>query len=347
MIKEYININSLINGMRLLQGVVVVVLGILFISVSTMALVELSSRISAKSFVSKKIDALEKQVVLEGIHNAVNETNRASIESDVSNYQAIMDDLEHLSLTGASSPEETVYAIRHRLAEHSRSKSVSLQIETLNKKLSSLEEGLSDSESDRNMLRSQVQKIQTEMEKELSGEGTGKKGAGPVYSSLEKQYEQAKGELLSIEDNIDSTKNAMYKVRDQLDNLRKKGLTWEPDTYVSVNKLIYMPTEMLLAIVIVLCGGTGSILTSLRSQSEKHLSAVFIGLLAGFVAFLIVKGGKFVFIINISPESSVFINPFAAAFAGILAGLFTEKAYQILSGLADQIGNKILGKENP
>jgi len=68
-------------------------------------------------------------------------------------------------------------------------------------------------------------------------------------------------------------------------------------------------------------------------------------LLAEFFAFLIVKGGKFLFLANIALAPTIFINPFAATFtfAGVISGLFTEKGYQILSGVTDQIGNNILG----
>jgi len=41
---------------RLVQGLIVAVLGILFIAVSSLAPIELSSRISAKTFVTRKID---------------------------------------------------------------------------------------------------------------------------------------------------------------------------------------------------------------------------------------------------------------------------------------------------
>lgn len=153
-------------------------------------------------------------------------------------------------------------------------------------------------------------------------------------------------QLEENEDDIRAITSRISGLRAYTRDLRERELAWQPSRYVQLNSLIYMPTEMLLAIVIVLCGGTGSILTSFRSKSAKHLPAVFNGLLAGFITFLIVKGGKFFFIVNIAPESTVFINPFAAAFAGILAGLFTEKAYQILSEATDQLGNKILGKEN-
>jgi len=71
--------------------------------------------------------------------------------------------------------------------------------------------------------------------------------------------------------------------------------------------------------------GSGQYLVSLRAKSTKYLAAIFNGVLAGFVEFLIVKGGKFVFLVNIAPASTIFINSFATAFAGVISSLFTEK----------------------
>jgi hypothetical protein len=345
---EVINMEMLKNAFALVEGLLVAFLGISFIVVSSLALIELSARISAKAFVQQKVDAMESQFTAEAlIPRPANQEGNSKRETELRNYQAIMDDLEHLSLTGATSAQETIHALRHRLAERSRSQSTSLQLESFDEKVAYLTANLTMEQRRKNDLLHKLQELEERMQGELNGtNGTGRAGQGPVYMSLREQYELMREELARNDDDIRSTTFGIAEVRAQARDLREKELTWQPTAFVRLNPLLYMPSEMLLALVIILCGGTGSILTSLRSKKFKHLPAVFNGLLAGFIAFLVIKGGKFFFIVNVAPESAVFINPFAAAFAGVLAGLFTEKAYRVLSEAADQLGTKILGKES-
>ncbi|SFT82500.1 hypothetical protein [Sedimentitalea nanhaiensis] len=57
------------------------------------------------------------------------------------------------------------------------------------------------------------------------------------------------------------------------------------------------------------------------------------GAAAGFIAVLIVKDGRLPFIVR--PTAAVpVINPYAAAFSGIVADPFTERAYVLLEGPA-------------
>lgn len=117
-------------------------------------------------------------------------------------------------------------------------------------------------------------------------------------------------------------------------------------------------SDVLLAVSLVCCGGIGSVVAGMRRNSfqpgsKKLLDEpwfigprdILLGFSAGFVAFLVIKGGKSLFLIQ-GVESSAELNPYGCALAGILAGLFTEKAYQLLSAMIDQAANTIARRDN-
>jgi hypothetical protein len=45
-------------------------------------------------------------------------------------------------------------------------------------------------------------------------------------------------------------------------------------------------------------------------------------------------------------SAKLFINPFAVAFAGILAGLFMEKAFFVLSSWVDEVGERLVSRSD-
>jgi hypothetical protein len=70
------------------------------------------------------------------------------------------------------------------------------------------------------------------------------------------------------------------------------------------------------------------------------LRALSLGLASGFVVYLAIKGGKHVFLMQTQGEPATF-NPYGSAFAGLLSGLFTEKAHQLLSTIIDDFAARL------
>ena len=60
---------------------------------------------------------------------------------------------------------------------------------------------------------------------------------------------------------------------------------------------------------------------------------MFLGLVAGMVALLVLKGGKFLFVVDFG--IATLENPYSGALAGILAGLFTERGFKLIEHLID------------
>lgn len=111
-------------------------------------------------------------------------------------------------------------------------------------------------------------------------------------------------------------------------------------TDFAIAPLLFYSSDQLLAIVVLGCGAVGAMISSLRSHNSLSLSAFILGLASGFVTYLIIKGGRHFFLMQTQGELVVF-NPYGSAFAGLLAGLFTEKAHQLLSFLVDDLASRI------
>ncbi|MEP4038089.1 hypothetical protein [Pseudophaeobacter sp.] len=99
------------------------------------------------------------------------------------------------------------------------------------------------------------------------------------------------------------------------------------------------PSDHLLALIVVCCGAIGSLYSGVREKAPAPFLRAPIGAVAGFICFLILKGGKFLFVVQTSGVVLP-INPYAAAFAGIIAGLFTERAYLFLERVFDRMAKE-------
>jgi hypothetical protein len=104
--------------------------------------------------------------------------------------------------------------------------------------------------------------------------------------------------------------------------------------------------DQLLAIAIMACGAIGSMITALRSDRDMTLRALSLGIASGFVVYLAIKGGKQVFLLQTQGEIAAFNPSYGSAFAGLLAGLFTERAHQILSTIVDDFAERLRAASN-
>jgi hypothetical protein len=96
-----------------------------------------------------------------------------------------------------------------------------------------------------------------------------------------------------------------------------------------------LSSDLLLAIVVIGCGAIGSVMGGLRSERRLTTRLFSLGLAAGFVTFLTIKGGRYVFLVQ-SEGPDIAFNPYSSAFLGIVVGLFTDRVHQLLSDLVDQ-----------
>jgi hypothetical protein len=98
--------------------------------------------------------------------------------------------------------------------------------------------------------------------------------------------------------------------------------------------------EELFFFFIILSAGIGSLVAGLRTTGFSTLRDVAIGCALGFAVYLLIKGGHFVFFTGTNTPSSVEgrlvndnLNPFSAALAGFLVGLFKDQAVGLFGGV--------------
>ena len=103
----------------------------------------------------------------------------------------------------------------------------------------------------------------------------------------------------------------------------------------------YLNADYLIAYIIISCSILGSLIFNFRSQRSISLKNLALGIGTGFITFLAIKGGKSVFLLEFYQTDPVPLNPYSTAFAAILAGLFTDKLFNLLTVFVDQFSNKI------
>jgi len=104
-----------------------------------------------------------------------------------------------------------------------------------------------------------------------------------------------------------------------------------PEIFLAIsNAMATIRSEILFAWTLMACGIIGAAMAVLRSSTREMTRALVLGLPTGFVVFLAIKGGKHLFLLQVQGETLA-LNPYGGAFAALLAGLFTEKAYEVLS----------------
>jgi hypothetical protein len=111
-----------------------------------------------------------------------------------------------------------------------------------------------------------------------------------------------------------------------------------PDWLCGLNNLF------LQSIIVISCGAIGTFLSRLRLNRPIELNNILLGFGAGFITFLVLNGGKHIFLLKASGVAISF-NPYNTAFAGILAGLFTEDAYELLRGIVDDFKGRFENKQ--
>lgn len=106
-----------------------------------------------------------------------------------------------------------------------------------------------------------------------------------------------------------------------------------------------LSSDQLLAIAVIGCGAIGAMIASLRNECPMSLRIFVVGISSGFVAYLAIKGGRHLFLLQTQGEIIAF-NPYGSAFAGILSGLFTERAHQLLSSIVDDFVERVKNASN-
>lgn len=96
-------------------------------------------------------------------------------------------------------------------------------------------------------------------------------------------------------------------------------------------KILYLdqrPKEQLYLFLVLASAAIGSLLAGMRTKGVTTISDFAIGIGAGFAVYMLLRGGNLVFFTNATKVDA--LNPFSAAAAGLLVGLFSKRALEAI-----------------
>lgn len=113
--------------------------------------------------------------------------------------------------------------------------------------------------------------------------------------------------------------------------------------YRALPDVSYLPTNALLAIAVIFSAGVGALSAELRRDRPATMVQFVVGTAGGFVAFLSIRGGSFLIVspATLGNGGQIDLNPYGMALVGVLVGLFSDRAYALVSGLVDEASKRI------
>lgn len=101
-------------------------------------------------------------------------------------------------------------------------------------------------------------------------------------------------------------------------------------------------STFLIAVSAVLSGIIGSLVTVFRLErySIDFLKRVVLGITTGYISFLLIKGGRSLFLLE-GTDTLPMMNPYSSALFSLIGGMFTEKFFKLLGDLFDGLIKKI------
>ncbi len=105
-------------------------------------------------------------------------------------------------------------------------------------------------------------------------------------------------------------------------------------SYMSFSPAPHFRRETLIAIATTASAVLGVALAGLRRKEGISIRRFAIGVGTGFIVYLVVQGGSFIFLLDLPSEIGV--NHYSISLTALLSGLFTERLYKLLSTLVDK-----------
>ncbi|MFV0385745.1 hypothetical protein [Paracoccus sp. (in: a-proteobacteria)] len=152
-----------------------------------------------------------------------------------------------------------------------------------------------------------------------------------ISSSVQDSIAQLKARQQAINELRKSVEQQLQKVRETIPST-PPSLQQRPGWAGPLFFLSTFPSDLILILAVVSAAGVGSLFAGLHRPGDDLFFRIVKGFIAGFVALLVIKGGTLLF--TVDPELALDnSNPFSAAFLGVVAGLFTDRAFDALEGV--------------
>ena len=181
----------------------------------------------------------------------------------------------------------------------------------------------------------------------MRGAGLSRRGVASVLNDYRSQVSRVRNELVTAYGNAPLLLNPEAAPEGEERAVRLPEPSWVEELGRQLqNFWAQLPveqarTDYLLAVTVSCCALVGAIIAMMREGGARFATKqIALGLASGFVAFLSLRGGRSVFMLELSGEVPHF-NPYSMAFAGLLVGLFTRKAYELLGILVHELDARL------
>ncbi|MEM9296919.1 MAG: hypothetical protein AAF149_19290 [Bacteroidota bacterium] len=178
---------------------------------------------------------------------------------------------------------------------------------------------------------------------------------GEVYNTIEANEKIIRAYQVLLNDATDLYRNGalsktdvsneiQYRINSVLyssiddKNLSPTGLLYSAKIFLGI---YHINSDMLVAYIIISCAILGSLIGNFRTYDRISIRNIAVGIGTGFITFLTIKGGKSVFLLEFYQKAPLPLNPYSVAFAAILAGLFSDRFFTLLSSIVDKIFDQI------
>lgn len=313
--------------------------------------------------------------MLDGEGRAMAEAATVSIKTDEKTLIRTSQRLETLQFSGASEPGGTVYLLMKELFRLRQASTNDAVKRDAQRSISVLEQELALIETGRQTLQavnlqpaSSLSQLETQLRTASSQIPVINEPQNPTESimrgidmqflSMLREMDEDSFELASAGDGIESLNQGILNAVEQLDSRQNQiselsssaqarldeieqsrsseGVSQERPGWTGPMFFIStLPSDLILIIAVVSAAGVGALFLGLHRPNENLFASIVKGFIAGFVALLVMKGGTLLFTVD-SDFALDNSNPFSAAFLGVVAGLFTDRAFDTLEGLVKE-----------
>ncbi len=173
-----------------------------------------------------------------------------------------------------------------------------------------------------------------------------------LTEEYEKRSSRIEGKLADAR--AEGNTKLIETLRNQLDQLdeefaERTGSAWMPvlNEQSALSEIVTNPlaeiaemvrqqsSETLIAWAVIFSGSIGAIAGALYRGSVQNAVPVITGLFAGFIVYLVLKGGRFLLLSESGLPGETFANPYSMVLVGVMAGLFIDQMFQRLQYIVD------------
>ncbi len=269
-------------------------INITFIVIALLSINEVSARMNARNIISKKILSLQENYVNQASSQKDGLNDSISIESydkkysksNIDRYHTILDDLSFLELSGANSDDQNISNLREKIVSLSkRDRAQAL---------------LSQLEIEREIIVGRQEKLRKSISPGNSATGNLPTSMDDILGSRLSTIDRSIQDQITILTSDFVENSPIYNINEDIHTSNNIN-----DSIMSIiHKIVvligYFPSgyanDMLIALSVILSGSIGSTLSSMRSGKEDSYYTIVTGIIAGYITFLVVKGGQVLFL---------------------------------------------------